>query len=159
MLAQEALETSRIHSAGTTFTISPLSVAVRFPSPAPQYFEAGHRRWNHAAPWRSLPCAQWVLFLDEAGGEVRATLDALRQPLKTDMPPSQRERLIGCLPPAFMLEGRDPCPRGWLAIGPRGCLQCRAGAAVSRTDYRTAPWTALDLQIEVPDSRFVLPRR
>lgn len=122
---EEALETSRIHSAAG---IRPAgSALVRRPP-----FRAPHHATTPVAllgggatvrPGEVSLATNGVLFLDELGEFPASVVDALRQPLEEGVVRVTRAREAVELPARFLLVGAtNPCPCGWGIH--RGACRC-----------------------------------
>jgi len=123
---EEALETTRIHSAGG-LALPADGLIVRPPFRAPHHTSSqvaligGGTRW--VRPGEISYAHNGVLFLDELGEFASASLDTLRQPLEEGVVRVARARQTVMFPARFLLAAAmNPCPCG--AGGPRGTCRC-----------------------------------
>jgi len=126
---QEALETTRIHSAGG-LALPDAGLVVRPPFRAPHHTSSqvsligGGTRWMR--PGEISYAHNGVLFLDELGEFASASLDTLRQPLEEGVVRVARARQTVTFPARFLLAAAmNPCPCG--EGGPRGACRCSDG--------------------------------
>ncbi|HWW45756.1 MAG TPA: YifB family Mg chelatase-like AAA ATPase [Acidimicrobiia bacterium] len=135
----EALETTRIHSAGG-LTLPPGGLVTRPPLRAPHHTSSvtsligGGSAWLR--PGEISFATNGVLFLDELGEFPRAALDTLRQPLEEGNVRVCRARQAISLPARFLLvAAMNPCP-----CGEGGAFtSCRCSEAVrSRYERRVS---------------------
>ena len=125
---EQAVETTRIHSAGA---IALDALIERPPLRAPHHGASavaligGGHAWMR--PGEISFSHNGVLFLDEMGEFPAAVLDALRQPLEEGVVRVARAKAAVTFPARFLLVGAmNPCPCG--EAGSPGACRCSDGA-------------------------------
>jgi magnesium chelatase family protein len=153
MNEQEAIETTKIHSAGGLLSESLSFIATRpFRSPHHTISDAGLLGGGtNPGPGEVSLAHNGVLFLDELPEFRRSTLEVLRQPLEDGKVTISRAAGSLTFPARFMLvAAMNPCPCGYYGDVKR---ECRCGPAVI-LKYRqriSGPLLdRIDLHVEVP---------
>jgi len=153
MNEQEAIETTKIHSAGGLLSESLSFIATRpFRSPHHTISDAGLLGGGtNPGPGEVSLAHNGVLFLDELPEFRRSTLEVLRQPLEDGKVTISRAAGSLTFPAQFMLvAAMNPCPCGYYGDVKR---ECRCGPAVI-LKYRqriSGPLLdRIDLHVEVP---------
>jgi magnesium chelatase family protein len=153
MSEQEALETTKIHSAGGLLGDGLAFIATRpFRSPHHTISDAGLLGGgSNPGPGEVSLAHNGVLFLDELPEFRRSTLEVLRQPLEDSKVTISRAAGSLTFPAQFMLvAAMNPCPCGYFGDVKR---ECRCGPTVIQK-YRqriSGPLLdRIDLHVEVP---------
>ncbi|WP_294232540.1 YifB family Mg chelatase-like AAA ATPase [Prosthecobacter sp.] len=153
MSEEEAIETTKIHSAGGLLTETNAFVATRpFRSPHHTISDAGLLGGgSNPGPGEVSLAHNGVLFLDELPEFRRSTLEVLRQPLEDGKVTISRAVGSVTFPAQFMLvAAMNPCPCGYYGDLKR---ECRCGPPVIQR-YRqriSGPLLdRIDLHVEVP---------
>lgn len=153
MKEEEAIETTKIHSAGGLLTESTSFIATRpFRSPHHTISDAGLLGGgSNPGPGEVSLAHNGVLFLDELPEFKRSTLEVMRQPLEDGRVTIARAVATVTFPAQFMLvAAMNPCPCGYYGDLKR---ECRCGANVIQK-YRqriSGPLLdRIDLHVEVP---------
>lgn len=153
MSEEEAIETTKIHSAGGLLTETNAFVATRpFRSPHHTISDAGLLGGgSNPGPGEVSLAHNGVLFLDELPEFRRNTLEVLRQPLEDGKVTISRAVGSVTFPAQFMLvAAMNPCPCGYYGDLKR---ECRCGPPVIQR-YRqriSGPLLdRIDLHVEVP---------
>lgn len=153
MNEEEAIETTKIHSAGGLLTDTCSFVATRpFRSPHHTISDAGLLGGGtNPGPGEVSLAHHGVLFLDELPEFRRSTLEVMRQPLEDGKVTIARAAATVTFPAAYMLVGAmNPCPCGYYGSLKR---ECRCGPTVIQR-YRqriSGPLLdRIDLHVEVP---------
>ena len=149
----EAVETTKIHSAGGLLNESCVFIATRtFRSPHHTISDAGLLGGgSNPGPGEVSLAHHGVLFLDELPEFRRSTLEVMRQPLEDGKVTISRAIGSVTFPAQFMLvAAMNPCPCGYYGDLKR---ECRCGSAVIQK-YRqriSGPLLdRIDLHVEVP---------
>jgi len=153
MSEEEAIETTKIHSAAGLLSESSAFVATRpFRSPHHTISDAGLLGGgSNPGPGEVSLTHNGVLFLDELPEFRRSTLEVLRQPLEDGKVTISRAAGTMTFPAQFMLvAAMNPCPCGYYGDLKR---ECRCGPPVIQR-YRqriSGPLLdRIDLHVEVP---------
>ena len=153
MSEAEAIETTKIHSAGGHLSESIQFIATRpFRSPHHTISDAGLLGGGtNPGPGEVSLAHNGVLFLDELPEFRRSTLEVMRQPLEDGKVTISRAAGSMTFPAQFMLvAAMNPCPCGYYGDVKR---ECRCGPAVIQK-YRqriSGPLLdRIDLHVEVP---------
>ena len=153
MTEDEAIETTKIHSAGGLLSESCSFIATRpFRSPHHTISDAGLLGGGtNPGPGEVSLAHNGVLFLDELPEFRRSTLEVMRQPLEDGKVTISRAVGSITFPAAFMLvAAMNPCPCGYYGDIKR---ECRCGPVVIQK-YRqriSGPLLdRIDLHVEVP---------
>ena len=153
MSEEEAIETTKIHSAGGLLSESLAFVATRpFRAPHHTISDAGLLGGGtNPGPGEVSLAHNGVLFLDELPEFRRSTLEVLRQPLEDGRVTISRAAGTVTFPAQFMLiAAMNPCPCGYYGDTKR---ECRCGPPVIHR-YRqriSGPLLdRIDLHVEVP---------
>lgn len=153
MSDEEAVETTKIHSAGGLLSESCAFVATRpFRAPHHTISDAGLLGGGtNPGPGEVSLAHNGVLFLDELPEFRRSTLEVLRQPLEDGKVTISRAAGSVTFPARFMLvAAMNPCPCGYYGDLKR---ECRCGPPVIQR-YRqriSGPLLdRIDLHVEVP---------
>ena len=153
MSEEEAIETTKIHSAGGLLNESNAFVATRpFRSPHHTISDAGLLGGgSNPGPGEVSLAHNGVLFLDELPEFRRSTLEVLRQPLEDGRVTISRAVGSVTFPAQFMLvAAMNPCPCGYYGDSKR---ECRCGPPlVQRYRQRISGplLDRIDLHVEVP---------
>lgn len=153
MSEEEAIETTKIHSAGGLLSESLAFVATRpFRSPHHTISDAGLLGGGtNPGPGEVSLAHNGVLFLDELPEFRRSTLEVLRQPLEDGKVTISRAVGSVTFPAQFMLvAAMNPCPCGYYGDSKR---ECRCGPPlVQRYRQRISGplLDRIDLHVEVP---------
>lgn len=153
MSEEEAIETTKIHSAGGLLNESHAFVATRpFRSPHHTISDAGLLGGgSNPGPGEVSLAHNGVLFLDELPEFRRSTLEVLRQPLEDGRVTISRAIGSVTFPAQFMLvAAMNPCPCGYYGDSKR---ECRCGPPlVQRYRQRISGplLDRIDLHVEVP---------
>jgi magnesium chelatase family protein len=157
MSEEEALQTTKIHSAGGLLNSKNIFIATRpFRSPHHTISDAGLLGGGtNPGPGEVSLAHNGILFLDELPEFRRSTLDVMRQPLEDRTVTISRAAGSLTFPSDFMLiAAMNPCPCGY--YGQRE-QQCRCSPALIQR-YRqriSGPLLdRIDLHIEVPLLQF-----
>ncbi len=153
MSEQEAIETTKIHSAGGLLSEAISFIATRpFRSPHHTISDAGLLGGgSNPGPGEVSLAHNGVLFLDELPEFRRSTLEVLRQPLEDGKVTISRAAGSLTFPAQFMLvSAMNPCPCGYYGDVKR---ECRCGPPVIQR-YRqriSGPLLdRIDLHVDVP---------
>jgi len=153
MSEDEAVETTKIHSAGGLLTEACAFIATRpFRSPHHTISDAGLLGGgSNPGPGEVSLAHNGVLFLDELPEFRRSTLEVMRQPLEDGKVTITRAAGSVTFPASFMLvAAMNPCPCGYYGDLKR---ECRCGSAVIQK-YRqriSGPLLdRIDLHVDVP---------
>ena len=153
MNEEEAIETTKIHSAGGLLSESCAFIATRpFRSPHHTISDAGLLGGGtNPGPGEVSLAQNGVLFLDELPEFRRSTLEVMRQPLEDGKVTISRAIGSVTFPAQFMLvAAMNPCPCGYFGDLKR---ECRCGPVVIQK-YRariSGPLLdRIDLHVEVP---------
>ncbi len=153
MSEEEAIETTKIHSAGGLLTETNAFVATRpFRSPHHTISDAGLLGGGtNPGPGEVSLAHNGVLFLDELPEFRRSTLEVLRQPLEDGKVTISRAAGTVTFPAQFMLvAAMNPCPCGYYGDLKR---ECRCGPPMIQR-YRqriSGPLLdRIDLHVDVP---------
>jgi magnesium chelatase family protein len=153
MTEEEAVETTKIHSAGGLLSESCAFVGTRpFRSPHHTISDAGLLGGgSHPVPGEVSLAHHGVLFLDELPEFRRNTLEVLRQPLEDGKVTIARAAATVTFPAAFMLvAAMNPCPCGYYGDTRK---ECRCGTTLVQK-YRqkiSGPLLdRIDIHVEVP---------
>lgn len=153
MNEDEAIETTKIHSAGGLLSESNAFVATRpFRAPHHTISDAGLLGGgSNPGPGEVSLAHNGVLFLDELPEFRRSTLEVLRQPLEDGKVTISRAIGSVTFPAQFMLvAAMNPCPCGYYGDSKR---ECRCGPPLIQR-YRqriSGPLLdRIDLHVEVP---------
>ena len=153
MSEDEAIETTKIHSAGGMLSEAQAFVATRpFRSPHHTISDAGLLGGgSNPGPGEVSLAHNGVLFLDELPEFRRSTLEVMRQPLEDGKVTISRAAGSVTFPSDFMLvAAMNPCPCGYFGDSKR---HCNCGPPVIQR-YRqriSGPLLdRIDLQVEVP---------
>ena len=153
MSEEEAIETTKIHSAGGLLSESNAFVATRpFRAPHHTISDAGLLGGGtNPGPGEVSLAHNGVLFLDELPEFRRSTLEVLRQPLEDGKVTISRAAGSVTFPAQFMLvAAMNPCPCGYYGDSKR---ECRCGPPlVQRYRQRISGplLDRIDLHVEVP---------
>jgi magnesium chelatase family protein len=150
LTSQQALETTRIHSAAG-LTVDGLVTTPPFRSPHHGASDVALVGGGTAAmrPGEISLATNGVLFMDEMGEFQRHVLDGLRQPLEEGVVRVSRAKATAVYPASFLLIGAmNPCPCG-AAAGPGGCY-CGPTERLRYTRRLTGPLLdRFDLRVNV----------
>ncbi len=153
MSEDEAIETTKIHSAGGLLSESQAFIATRpFRSPHHTISDAGLLGGgSNPGPGEVSLGHNGVLFLDELPEFRRSTLEVMRQPLEDGKVTIARAAATATFPAQFMLvAAMNPCPCGYYGDAKR---ECRCGPIVVQR-YRqriSGPLLdRIDLHVDVP---------
>ncbi len=153
MSEDEAIETTKIHSAAGLLTEANAFIATRpFRSPHHTISDAGLLGGgSNPGPGEVSLAHNGVLFLDELPEFRRSTLEVMRQPLEDGKVTISRAAGTVTFPAGFMLvAAMNPCPCGFFGDSKR---ECRCGPPVIQR-YRqriSGPLLdRIDLHVEVP---------
>lgn len=152
LTTEEALETTRVHSAAGV-ELPPGGLVLRPPLRAPHHgaspvsLVGGGSAWLR--PGEISLSHNGVLFLDEMGEFPVAVLDALRQPIEEGVVRVCRARASVTLPARFLLVGAmNPCPCG--QGGPPGSCRCSDAARARYSRRLSGPLLdRFDLRVPV----------
>jgi magnesium chelatase family protein len=153
MSEEEAIETTKIHSAGGLLSETNAFVATRpFRAPHHTISDAGLLGGgSNPGPGEVSLAHNGVLFLDELPEFRRSTLEVLRQPLEDGRVTISRAIGSVTFPAQFMLvAAMNPCPCGYYGDSKR---ECRCGPPlVQRYRQRISGplLDRIDLHVEVP---------
>jgi magnesium chelatase family protein len=153
MSEEEAIETTKIHSAGGLLDESLAFVATRpFRAPHHTISDVGLLGGGtNPGPGEVSLAHNGVLFLDELPEFRRSTLEVLRQPLEDGRVTISRAAGTVTFPAQFMLiAAMNPCPCGYYGDSKREC-RC-APPAIHRYRQRISGplLDRIDLHVEVP---------
>jgi len=153
MNEEEAIETTKIHSAGGYLNESCSFIATRpFRAPHHTISDAGLLGGGtNPGPGEVSLAHHGVLFLDELPEFRRSTLEVMRQPLEDGKVTIARAAATVTFPAMYMLvSAMNPCPCGYYGSLKR---ECRCGPAIIQR-YRqriSGPLLdRIDLHVEVP---------
>ena len=153
MSEEEAIETTKIHSAAGLLTEASAFIATRpFRSPHHTISDAGLLGGgSNPGPGEVSIAHNGVLFLDELPEFRRSTLEVMRQPLEDGKVTISRAAGSMTFPARFMLvAAMNPCPCGYFGDTKR---ECRCGPPLIQK-YRqriSGPLLdRIDLHVEVP---------
>jgi magnesium chelatase family protein len=153
MTEEEAVETTKIHSAGGLLSESCAFIGTRpFRSPHHTISDAGLLGGgSHPVPGEVSLAHHGVLFLDELPEFRRNTLEVMRQPLEDGKVTISRAAASVTFPAQFMLvAAMNPCPCGYYGDTRK---QCRCGSTLVQK-YRqriSGPLLdRIDIHVEVP---------
>jgi magnesium chelatase family protein len=153
MSEEEAIETTKIHSAAGLLTEANAFIATRpFRSPHHTISDAGLLGGgSNPGPGEVSIAHNGVLFLDELPEFRRSTLEVMRQPLEDNKVTISRAAGSMTFPARFMLvAAMNPCPCGYFGDTKR---ECRCGPPLIQK-YRqriSGPLLdRIDLHVEVP---------
>ncbi len=153
MSEEEAIETTKIHSAGGLLSEQQAFIATRpFRAPHHTISDAGLLGGgSNPGPGEVSLAHNGVLFLDELPEFRRSTLEVMRQPLEDGKVTIARAAATVTFPASFMLvAAMNPCPCGYYGDLKR---ECRCGAPVVQK-YRqriSGPLLdRIDLHVDVP---------
>lgn len=152
LTTEEALETTRVHSAAGV-ELPPGGLVLRPPLRAPHHgaspvsLVGGGSAWLR--PGEISLAHNGVLFLDEMGEFSVTVLDALRQPIEEGVVRVCRARASVTLPARFLLVGAmNPCPCG--QGGPPGSCRCSDAARARYSRRLSGPLLdRFDLRVPV----------
>ena len=153
MSEEEAIETTKIHSAGGLLSESNAFIATRpFRAPHHTISDAGLLGGGtNPGPGEVSLAHNGVLFLDELPEFRRSTLEVMRQPLEDGKVTISRAAGSVTFPAQFMLvAAMNPCPCGYYGDSKR---ECRCGPPlVQRYRQRISGplLDRIDLHVEVP---------
>lgn len=152
LTAEEALETSMIHSIAGEFKSGQISFERPFRAPhhnasTPALIGGGRK----ARPGEISLAHNGVLFLDELPEFNRATLEALRQPLENGFVSIARVSAHTTYPADFQLvAAMNPCRCGQLGDHERECSRAPLCAEEYQRRISGPLLDRIDIQIEVP---------
>ncbi len=153
MREEEAIETTKIHSAGGLLSESIAFVATRpFRSPHHTISDAGLLGGgSNPGPGEVSLAHNGVLFLDELPEFRRSTLEVLRQPLEDGKVTISRAAGSVTFPAQFMLvAAMNPCPCGYFGDSKRAC-RCGPPTIQKYRQRISGPLLdRIDLHVEVP---------
>ena len=153
MSEEEAIETTKIHSAGGLLSESLAFIATRpFRSPHHTISDAGLLGGgSNPGPGEVSLGHNGVLFLDELPEFKRSTLEVLRQPLEDGKVTIARAAGTVTFPAQFMLvAAMNPCPCGYYGDLKREC-RCGAAAVLRYRQRISGPLLdRIDLHVDVP---------
>lgn len=153
MSEEEAIETTKIHSAGGLTTEQNAFIATRpFRAPHHTISDAGLLGGGtNPGPGEVSLAHNGVLFLDELPEFRRSTLEVMRQPLEDGKVTITRAAGSVTFPAGFMLVGAmNPCPCGYFGSTKR---ECRCGVQlVQRYRQRISGplLDRIDIHVDVP---------
>lgn len=157
MTLEEALETTKIHSAAGLLREGEALVADRpFRSPHHTISDAGLiGGGKYPRPGEVSLSHHGVLFLDELPEFKKNVLEVLRQPLEDGRVTIARAALTIAYPANFMLAAAmNPCPCGYLTDSDREC-SCTPPQIQRYMSRVSGPLLdRIDIQIEVPAVRY-----
>jgi magnesium chelatase family protein len=150
MTREEALETTKIHSA---LGLADQGLIEERPFRAPHHTVSGAALLGggtHPRPGEISLAHNGVLFLDELPEFARAPIEALRQPLEERAITIARVNGTLRLPASFMLvAAANPCPCGWLGTGVRECTCGKSSIDRYRSRMSGPLLDRIDLQVLV----------
>lgn len=153
MSEDEAVETTKIHSAGGLLNESVAFVATRpFRSPHHTISDAGLLGGgSNPGPGEVSIAHNGVLFLDELPEFRRSTLEVMRQPLEDGKVTISRAAGSMTFPAQFMLiAAMNPCPCGFYGDSKREC-RCSPPVIQKYRQRISGPLLdRIDLHVEVP---------
>ena len=150
---EEAIETTKIHSAGGLLSESLAFIATRpYRSPHHTISDAGLLGGgSNPGPGEVSLGHNGVLFMDELPEFKRSTLEVLRQPLEDGKVTIARAAGTVTFPAQFMLvAAMNPCPCGYYGDLKRGC-RCGVAVVLRYRQRISGPLLdRIDLHVDVP---------
>jgi magnesium chelatase family protein len=153
MTEAEAVDTTKIHSAGGLLSESCAFIATRpFRSPHHTISDAGLLGGgSHPTPGEASLAHHGVLFLDELPEFRRSTLEVMRQPLEDGKVTIARAAATVTFPAQFMLvAAMNPCPCGYYGDTRRECRCSPITVQRYRQKISGPLLDRIDIHVEVP---------
>jgi magnesium chelatase family protein len=157
MSEEEAIETTKIHSAGGLLSEQQAFIATRpFRAPHHTISDAGLLGGgSNPGPGEVSLAHNGVLFLDELPEFRRSTLEVMRQPLEDGKVTIARAAATVTFPASFMLvAAMNPCPCGYYNHPEKDCV-CGPGVVQKYLNKVSGPLLdRIDIHIEVTPVSF-----